>query len=396
MCTGPVRDFIRNLCKCNKRKRERNERGERNEKGEKSERGERDERSERGERAGRYERDERGDRAGRDERGERNERAQRNKRGDRDKKADKGERGDKTTEENAEKDLEFLPPSPVEGEMASYFHVGFLAKMCLIHGYDHGVWKLQTTSKTENDFYLTSFGEGYPTWNSIYGGLEAYQEKGNYHASLAWLTDRSLLSDLGARGEALGGIWSSILKTNLTTSDGCECQCKLKCGFERNPGKVELFVPIYREPLLMGYILIEPATNYLLGYRTVFNVEDRKFEMHAFCAGFSNNSTEVGIKLENFEHLRGSIFQRIGEKWALALKTNLYGNVNARHLSFGGQYEWKPGTLLKAKLRGNSRIAFSFQRRIRKDIAVLFHVGFDGNNPINGKHSIGTSWYFNE
>ncbi|XP_016931732.3 voltage-dependent anion-selective channel [Drosophila suzukii] len=308
-----------------------------------------------------------------------------------------GDAQNTSSEEEAKKEnrVEILPPPPAEGEMPSYFHVGLLAKMCLIHGYSNGLWKLQSTSKTEKDFFLSSFGEGYPTWNSVYGGLEAYKEEGNFHASLAWLSDGYLLSDLGTRGEALGGTWSSVFKSMLSSSDGCEYQCKMKCGFERKPGKIELYVPIYKDPLFMGYFLCEPATNYLMGYRTVLNVEDKKFDMHAFCVGYSNNSTEVGMKLENFENIRGSIFQRIGEKWALALKANLYGNVNAKSVHVGGQYELEPGTLLKAKVRGDTRIGFIFQRRFREDIEALFHVCFEGKDPINGKHKFGASWYFN-
>ncbi|XP_017111494.1 voltage-dependent anion-selective channel [Drosophila elegans] len=291
--------------------------------------------------------------------------------------------------------VEILPPPLMEGEMPSYFHVGLLAKMCLVHGYSIGAWKLQSNSKTDSDFYLSSFGEGYPTWNSVYGGLEAYKEEGNFHASLAWLSDGDMLSDLGARGEGLGGIWSSVLKSVVSTDEGVAYQCKVKCGFERKPGRVELYVPIYKEPLFMGYILVQPANNFLLGYRTAFNVQDRNFIMNAICAGYNNSSTEVGLKLENFQTLRGSIFQRIGEKWAVALKANLYGNVNAKRFAIGGQYEWEPGTLLKAKVRGDTRLGFIFQRKIREDIEVLLHVGFDGKDPINGVHKCGASWYFN-
>nr|CAJ42349.1 porin [Drosophila melanogaster] len=281
------------------------------------------------------------------------------------------------------------------GSMPSYFYVGLLAKMCLTHGYTIGRWKLQCTSKTEKDFYLSSFGEGYPTWNTVYGGLEAYKESGNFHASLAWLSDGDLLSDLGVHGDGLGGTWSTVLKSIVSYPEGRKFQCKLKCGFDRNPGKVEMYIPIYKEPLLMGYIMMQPVKNYLLGYRTVFNVEDRDFNMHAFCGGYSNDVTEVGLKFENFKTLRGSIFQRIGEKWAVALKANLYGNVSAKSVSIGGQYEWEPGSLLKAKVRGDSRIGFIFQKKLREDIEVLFHVGFEGSDPINGKHKFGSSWYFN-
>ncbi|XP_017075594.2 voltage-dependent anion-selective channel [Drosophila eugracilis] len=305
------------------------------------------------------------------------------------------EKGNEQEEAKKESNVEILPEPLKESELPTFFHVGLLAKMCLVHGYTNGPWKLQCTSKTEDNFFMSTFGEGYPTWNSVYGGLEIYKEQGNFHGSLAWLTDGFFLSDVGANGKNLGGMWSSVLKSMITTSDGFKYQCKVKCGFERSPVKMEFYIPIYKEPLFMGYILVEPAKSYVLGYRTVFNVEDKKFDMHSLCVGCIKDSIEVGMKLENFETVRGSIFQRIGSKWALALKANLYGNVNAKLITIGGQYEWEPGTLLKAKLRGDTRLGFIFQRKLREDIEFLFHFGFQGKDPINGKHKVGMSWYFN-
>lgn len=76
-----------------------------------------------------------------------------------------------------------------------------------------------------------------------------------------------------------------------------EFQTKIKCGFERNPVKMELVVPIYKEPLFMGYILLAPVENWLLGYRLVYNLEEKGFDMHAMCLGYYSDRTEVGLKL---------------------------------------------------------------------------------------------------
>jgi len=72
---------------------------------------------------------------------------------------------------------------------------------------------------------------------------------------------------------------------------------KLKCGFERNPVKVELVVPLYKEPLFLGYVVVTPVENWLLGYRAAYNLDDKGFDKHAFCLGYNNGRTEVGLKL---------------------------------------------------------------------------------------------------
>ncbi|XP_017025434.1 voltage-dependent anion-selective channel-like [Drosophila kikkawai] len=288
-----------------------------------------------------------------------------------------------------------VQPPTVEGEVPSYFQVNALANMSLLNGYENGVWKLQTTTKTKSDLFLSSFGEGYPFLNNAYGGVEALQEMGPFHAALCWLTNQEFLLDLGANDEALSGQWFSVLKFGAATAEELQFTAKLRLGFERNPIKMELEVPIYRQPLLKGYLMVVPVEHFALGYRTVFDVNDKKFGMHAFCVGFNNQSTEISLKLENFEHLRGTIFQRLFGKWALALKTDIYGNVDQRNLHVGCQYEWGPGTLIKTKIRGDARLGFIVERKLSEAIRMVYNCSFDGKDPLNGEIRMGAAWYFN-
>lgn len=71
----------------------------------------------------------------------------------------------------------------------------------------------------------------------------------------------------------------------------------IKCGLEVNPIKLELIVPIHKEPLFQAYAVFAPIENWLLGYRTVYSLEEKGFDMHALCLGFSNGNTELGLKL---------------------------------------------------------------------------------------------------
>ncbi|XP_017111492.1 voltage-dependent anion-selective channel [Drosophila elegans] len=316
-----------------------------------------------------------------------------------------GKSDEKKEEQEAEKqksseasdqevEVEIIPPPPAEGEMPSYFHVGALAKECLLTGFKLGAWQLQCTTRTNKDCYLSSFGEGYPTVDSVFGGLEAFQEIGNCSVSLGWFTNNEFLSEIGVRAMSLGSQWYALLKSTMGTKDEVTFKTKLKCGFERDPVKVELVVPLYKEPLCMGYILVAPIENWLLGYRTVYNLDDQGFDKHALCLAYNDGITEVGLKLENFGDLRGSIFRRFGEGWAFAIKSNLYGSENVKQFAIGVQYALQNGTLLKAKVREDSRIGFVYQSKIGENVDVMYHAAFDGVNPIDGNHRIGVSWHF--
>nr|XP_043068525.1 voltage-dependent anion-selective channel-like [Drosophila bipectinata] len=290
-----------------------------------------------------------------------------------------------------------MPPPLEEGQVYSYFHVGSLAKECLAKGYRLGVWELDSTTKTKHDIVLGSFGEGNPTLTPASGGIELYKEWPVFHAVCTWLTANAYLADVGARGGVLGGSAYATLKTTISPQEEeSKFKARIKLGLERSPGKVELIVPVYKEPLLMGYAVVTPTENTALGYRSVYNVDKKQFAMHAFCLGYHNETTEVGLKLENFKTLRGSVFQRLGEKLAFALKMTIIGaEENATsNITIGTQYEFSPGHLLKARLRDDSQFGIVYQSRLAETVDVMYHVGCELKDPINGEHKIGVAWSF--
>ncbi|KAH8283150.1 hypothetical protein KR054_012456, partial [Drosophila jambulina] len=312
-----------------------------------------------------------------------------------DKKGDDGDKSDKkeSEEPKPEKNLdpEIMPGPLGEGELPSYFHVGLCAKECLLQGFKLGVWQLICNTTTTKDYTLSTFGEAYPNIRDIFGGVELYKEIGRFNFSQSWLTSREFVTELGCR---VGTGYGTLVGT-IGTKDEFSFKSKLKCGVELlNMIKAELVVPIYREPRFMGYITATPVQNCIVGYRTVYSLEEKGFEMHAFCLGYYNGRTEVGLKLENFQNLRGSFFQRIGEHWAVALKANLYSSENVKQLSVGGQYDFLNGTLVKVRVRDDSRIGFVYQAKVGENLDAMYHLGFDLSDPKGGTHRIGASLEF--
>lgn len=117
-------------------------------------------------------------------------------------------------------EVEIIPEPPAEGKMPGYFHVGTSAKECLTNGYKIGTWRLLCTSKARGDYNLSTFGEGYPTVNNVFGGLEVFKElEDNYSVSFGWLTTHKYLTELGVKGQNLDGDWYALLKSTLGTAD---------------------------------------------------------------------------------------------------------------------------------------------------------------------------------
>ncbi|KAH8255150.1 hypothetical protein KR038_010985, partial [Drosophila bunnanda] len=304
--------------------------------------------------------------------------------------ADKTENNDQESNKKNAVDPEVIPTPLAENENPTYFHVGRCAKECLLQGFKLGVWQLICSTLTKNGYLLSTFGEAYPDARDVFGGVEVFKELGNFTLSQSWLTPREFLTELTLHVDSSYG----SIQTSVFTKDPITFQSKLKLGFDLSPIKVELVVPIYKEPLAMGYILATPVENCLVGYRTVYNLDEKAFDMHAFCLGYYNGKTEVGLKLENFKNLRGSIFQRINEHWAFAVKANLYSRENVKQVSVGGQYDFGDGTLVKVRLREDTRIGVVYQAEISKSLNVMYHLGFDLADPKGGAHKIGASLEF--
>ncbi|EDW75636.2 uncharacterized protein Dwil_GK23975 [Drosophila willistoni] len=294
-----------------------------------------------------------------------------------------------------DEDSEIIPPPPVEGQVGSYFNVGRWAKECLIKGYNYGVFHMECGTTTNNDVGLTTIGSAYPDFKSILGGVEIRKQFGPFHLSHNWQSNNEWLSEAGVNTPIAGGIFSALLRTAYSKQENFEYKAKVKTGFELSPIKMELALPIVNEPKAMGYFVVAPATNWLLGYRAVYNLEEKGFDKHAFCLGYYNGSSEVGLKMVNFQDVRGSIFQRLGKRFAVALQTDLYGGGETRRIDFGGQYMLDSGSLFKAKVKEDGNMGLVYQSKLNDNIEISYHVGFESSSPINGNHKIGVAWILN-
>ncbi|EDW64756.1 voltage-dependent anion-selective channel [Drosophila virilis] len=294
------------------------------------------------------------------------------------------------TEDDSKVSDEVIPPPPLEGEMATYFHIGGWAKECLITGYKIGAWHFDCTTQLTDKLGIYSFGNGKPNYYGVSGGVGLREKLGIFHMCQAYHTN-AYVGAFGVRSTVVGCLANAMLRGTYGPHDEPEVTLDLHTGLERSPIKMDVIVPILKSPKLMGYVVLQPLQNYLLGYRAVYDFDNMGFDMHALCVGFNNGSSELSLKLENFKELRGSIFQRIGERWAVALKANIYGE-NEKQFAIGGQYKIQDNALLKAKVRDDGFVGMVYQVNVSENIGIMYHVGLEVGSPINGDHKVGISW----
>ncbi|XP_030557357.1 voltage-dependent anion-selective channel-like [Drosophila novamexicana] len=293
-------------------------------------------------------------------------------------------------EPRSSSDGEVIPKQPLEGEMPTFFHVGKWAKQCLTTGYDFGAWHIDCTTNVSEKLGLYSFGSARPDVRNVAGGVGIREKLGIFNLYQTWQTN-GLLSTLGVRTEAAGGLANAMLRATYIPQNNDGVNVELYTGYERPPVKLDVIIPVLNVPKFMGYVLLHLADNYMFAYRSVYNINDMEFEKHVLCVGYQNENTEYGLKLENFKELRGSLFQRVGERWAFALKAHLY-REQGRHFSVGGQYKIHEDGLLKMRVRENGFMGLVYQAILSENIDVMYHVGINAKSPLDGNHKFGVAW----
>ncbi|XP_064542032.1 uncharacterized protein LOC135431053 [Drosophila montana] len=291
---------------------------------------------------------------------------------------------------NTTVDGEIIPKQSLEGEMPTFFHVGRWAKQCLTTGYGIGAWHIDCTTNVSEKLGLYSFGSAKPDFYNVAGGVGIREKLGIFNLYQTWQT-QGWLSTIGVRTEAAGGLANAMLRATYIPQNNDGVNVELYSGYERPPVKFDVIIPIWNVPKFMGYVLLHLADKYMFAYRSVFNINDLEFEKHVLCLGYQDENYEYGLKLEDFKELRGSMFLRVGERWAFALKAHLY-REQGRHFSVGGQYKIHDDGLFKMRIRDDGFLGLVYQAVLSENIDIMYHVGVNAKSPLDGSHKFGVSW----
>ncbi|EDV98927.1 uncharacterized protein LOC6567102 [Drosophila grimshawi] len=286
---------------------------------------------------------------------------------------------------------EIIRPDPFAGRMPTFFHIGGLATACLTIGYNIGAWHIDCTSKASDVCTLYNYGTARPDSKTISGGVGIRERIGMLNMTQVWQTE-GILGTLGISTEDGDGRLNAMLRVAYAAHGSSGVMLDLHTGYEQTPIKFDLIVPLMNVAHLKGYVVVQPAEDFLLGYRMVYDWKRQGFDQHAIAAGYNNGRTELCLKLENFKQLRGSVFQRLGDRWAVTLKGDLYKD-EPKHIAIGAQCNIDTARI-KAKLSNDGFLGAVFQHDLSENIRIMYHLGCDISAPIEGNHKMGISWSF--
>ncbi|KAL7741374.1 hypothetical protein ACLKA6_013814 [Drosophila palustris] len=287
--------------------------------------------------------------------------------------------------------VDFIPNVDFQMKMPSFRYVGSMAKQCLYRGYDVGIWHFECTTQSDK-ISVYSIGEANPDLKHVTGGVGIREKFGALNLTQAWQSN-GYLGMIGACTQAFGAFVYALVRGTYGPKEDASAKIDLLAGFERSPIKSEVIIPILKSPKFLGYLLVEPIEHFVLACRMEFNIEERAIDAHAFCIGYSDETTEYGLKLENFKDVRGSVFQRLGDKWGVALKANLFGK-DMKKFTVGGQYQINEKAMIKARICDTGLTGLVYQIKLNDNVEGNYYFGFDATSPLKGEHKIGIAWRF--
>lgn len=95
-----------------------------------------------------------------------------------------------------------------------------------------------------------------------------------------------------------GSIYSFFEVITFLSFISAGLQATIDAGLELYPVKLEVIVPIKMPvPKITGYVVVYPATNFMLGYRSSYDMDGNRFDKHSFGACFRTDETELALKL---------------------------------------------------------------------------------------------------
>ncbi|XP_017859680.1 PREDICTED: uncharacterized protein LOC108611501 [Drosophila arizonae] len=288
-----------------------------------------------------------------------------------------------------------LGPYYLDGDMPSYNFIGKLARQCLVNGYKLGTWRFDCTSELGENAKLYSFGAGKPNSKSVVGGFEFGERLGMFHLSQAFRTD-GLFGTLGMRSEIFGGLGLSMLRAIYNHDEENKddrLTLEVQAALEFDPFKIELIAPLINGSMVSGYTYYEhPSEIFICSVGAVVDVPKLEVNWHELGVGIRSEQdyTEIGLKLENFKNIKGSIFQRISENIVLAVMARMTEWKDLK-VTIGGQYEIDDEKIIKARICSTGYMGIVYQVDLNESIQFMTHVGFNVKHLVDGTHTFGVA-----
>lgn len=118
---------------------------------------------------------------------------------------------EESSEEKSPNPEETIPPRPLENEMPTFFHIGGLAKQCLVAGYEFGAWHIDCSTSIGDNIGLYSYGAGRPEYNNVSGGVGIREKVGIFNMSQGWQSE-GIMGTLGLRTPLVEGVANAMLR----------------------------------------------------------------------------------------------------------------------------------------------------------------------------------------
>jgi len=260
-------------------------------------------------------------------------------------------------------------------------------------GYNFGVVKLETKSKSQTGVEVTSGGMHVLESGKVNGNLET-KYKCNEHGltfTEAWSTDNILktevaLDDKVAKGLKLvlnssfapatgvvKGVVKSTYKADIITVN-------TDSSLDACPALTGAAVVAYKKWMLGGQVGFDSAKSKLTKANFSVGFSDKDFTLHTFC----NDGAEYG----------GSLYHKISKDLEGAVDVGYSNGSNLTKFGMGCKYSLDGSSIVRAKVNNASQVGLSYQHTLKDGVTLTLSTMLDAKNFAGGKHKLGLALDF--
>jgi hypothetical protein len=274
----------------------------------------------------------------------------------------------------------------------SYADLGKAARDLFNKGFNHGYFKVETKTKTENGIEFTVNGNSNHDTKKFAGSLETKYKWSDYGITFneKWNTDNALATEITVEDQLVKGL-KLAFDTQFVPQTGKKSG-KIKTEYKREYIHTNMDVDFnFAGPTIYGAAVVG-YKGWLAGYQMALDTAKtakKLLSQSNFAIGYTKDDLTLHTAVKDNTEFSGSVFHKLNRDLEMGVLVDWTVGSNDTRFALGAKYCPDKDTTVRAKLNNSSQIALCYQQKIRKGVTLTMSTQLEGKNFSQGGHKFG-------
>lgn len=274
----------------------------------------------------------------------------------------------------------------------AYGDLGKAARDLFSKGYNHGFFKFETKSKTQNGIEFTVNGNSNHDTKKFNGNLETKYKWSEYGITFneKWNTDNAISTEITVEDQLIKGLKLSF-DTQFVPQTGKKSG-KIKSEFKQKYIHTNLDVDFnFAGPTVYGAAVVG-YKDMLAGYQVAIDTAKTAktlLSQSNFALGYSKNDLTLHTAVKDNTEFSGSVYHKLSSKLETGVLVDWTIGSSDTKFALGAKYCPDKEAVFRAKLNNTSQIALSYQQKLRDGVTLTLSTQLEGKTFSQGGHKFG-------